>query len=737
MEFSGNKHRPENGLKIWAVKNENTAGYVLSEEFLQYVKDNGVALIDENGKLLESQLPDLAKDVLAYDDMDSFPATGADGVLYIDKSMNVLYRWNGTSYVSVSADTSELEQRVDTLETEVSTLKSENRIQGIKIENLEAMAEGKIKVDHVEDTTDGVLDLPSGKLAPYAEVDAVMGKSVAWNQLAPSATTTTDWNIYDSSKMTLVNDDGGIKATFKVQGSGYAHGVRVRNQVSTAIGHVCICTAMIKTEAGLDFDCEINNVGVASIEGTLAVNQWNPYTFVSLTNRASTLILLKPKTTLSVGQSYWVKDVHLVDLTTLFGVTSVSQVTAFMREWARAYADAHPQYNAGQIVDSTPTEVRSVGRNLQDSTSTVMAKLPSSYSFINVVTEDGSAVGNKFRLVIYKADGTYRNGWNSNNSLFNKGAYFSIPKSYINDDAVYFRVCALDSNVSACPYKVYAEFASTETKPTYTPYRAGLLTLPTLPPLRGVGTARDIVDIKERVYEGMKSIDLSSKLWQRNGNLKYTSISDIISHDDGGRSLSDRYAYFGYISNVDNLPMETFTVRYGNVYIMTADATPSGTLHYPSTSGGETYKARVLERNAYRMAIESSKWKYNAVENSWECDLTPQAKGPADSVIKAEFICDNYTVDTGYNVTHTASQVLNTIAISTNGQYARCYNGSNTTKPNNCEIVYRLASPQLLDITDLFANFEPFIEAEAGGTISVISEGAQADASIHYQSQLA
>lgn len=88
----------------------------------------------------------------------------------------------------ILADTSELEQRVDTLETEVedlqtevSTLKSENRVQGIKIENLEALAEGKIKVDHTEDTTDGVLDLPSGTLAPYAEVEKVMGKSEAYS----------------------------------------------------------------------------------------------------------------------------------------------------------------------------------------------------------------------------------------------------------------------------------------------------------------------------------------------------------------------------------------------------------------------------------------------------------------------------------------------------------------------------------------------------------------------------
>ncbi len=40
--------------------------------------------------------------VLFYADLASFPATGGDATMYVDKSTNTIYRWNGTAYVSLS-----------------------------------------------------------------------------------------------------------------------------------------------------------------------------------------------------------------------------------------------------------------------------------------------------------------------------------------------------------------------------------------------------------------------------------------------------------------------------------------------------------------------------------------------------------------------------------------------------------------------------------------------------------
>ena len=60
--------------------------------------------LDEKGKVLESQLPDLDiyKDVLMYGARGNFPSSGNVKKLYVDKSGNKIYRWTGSTYVELS-----------------------------------------------------------------------------------------------------------------------------------------------------------------------------------------------------------------------------------------------------------------------------------------------------------------------------------------------------------------------------------------------------------------------------------------------------------------------------------------------------------------------------------------------------------------------------------------------------------------------------------------------------------
>lgn len=60
--------------------------------------------LDEKGKVLVSQLPDLDiyKDVLMYEARGNFPSSGNAKKLYVDKSGSKIYRWTGSSYVELS-----------------------------------------------------------------------------------------------------------------------------------------------------------------------------------------------------------------------------------------------------------------------------------------------------------------------------------------------------------------------------------------------------------------------------------------------------------------------------------------------------------------------------------------------------------------------------------------------------------------------------------------------------------
>lgn len=64
--------------------------------------NNGVASLDETGKVPSAQLPSYVDDVIEYDTKDNFPATGESGKIYIAKDTNLTYRWSGSSYVEIS-----------------------------------------------------------------------------------------------------------------------------------------------------------------------------------------------------------------------------------------------------------------------------------------------------------------------------------------------------------------------------------------------------------------------------------------------------------------------------------------------------------------------------------------------------------------------------------------------------------------------------------------------------------
>ena len=64
---------------------------------------NGLATLDDTGKVPSSQLPSYVDDVLEYDNKSVFPGTGEAGKIYVSKNDNKTYRWSGSAYVEISA----------------------------------------------------------------------------------------------------------------------------------------------------------------------------------------------------------------------------------------------------------------------------------------------------------------------------------------------------------------------------------------------------------------------------------------------------------------------------------------------------------------------------------------------------------------------------------------------------------------------------------------------------------
>lgn len=65
---------------------------------------NGYAPLENDGKVDAAYLPSYVSDVLEYANLASFPVTGASNKIYVALDTNKVYRWSGSVYIEVSAN---------------------------------------------------------------------------------------------------------------------------------------------------------------------------------------------------------------------------------------------------------------------------------------------------------------------------------------------------------------------------------------------------------------------------------------------------------------------------------------------------------------------------------------------------------------------------------------------------------------------------------------------------------
>ena len=65
-------------------------------------KANGLASLDDSGKVPSTQLPSYVDEVLEFTQLDQLPKPGESGKIYVVTSTNLQYRWSGSDYVEIS-----------------------------------------------------------------------------------------------------------------------------------------------------------------------------------------------------------------------------------------------------------------------------------------------------------------------------------------------------------------------------------------------------------------------------------------------------------------------------------------------------------------------------------------------------------------------------------------------------------------------------------------------------------
>jgi hypothetical protein len=64
--------------------------------------NNGVASLNNLGRIPSSQLPGSFDEIFEVDTFEDFPEEGTDEIIYLTKDTNKIYRWSGTQYVEIS-----------------------------------------------------------------------------------------------------------------------------------------------------------------------------------------------------------------------------------------------------------------------------------------------------------------------------------------------------------------------------------------------------------------------------------------------------------------------------------------------------------------------------------------------------------------------------------------------------------------------------------------------------------
>lgn len=137
---------------------------------------NGVAELDSTGHVPSAQLPSFVDDVLEYDSLSDFPATGETGKIYVTKDTNKTYRWSGSTYVEISeslalGNTSSTAYRGDYGEAAYLHSQSAHaRADATKTES--SATNGNIKIDGVETT---VYTHPGSGTNPHGTTKADVG----------------------------------------------------------------------------------------------------------------------------------------------------------------------------------------------------------------------------------------------------------------------------------------------------------------------------------------------------------------------------------------------------------------------------------------------------------------------------------------------------------------------------------------------------------------------------------
>lgn len=215
--------------------------------------------------------------------------------------------------------------------------------------------------------------VPSG--AKAGAVMAVGGKTVVWNQclsLKKGSIQTITGSDYMSG---ITPGDVASSTIIQISASnGYNLSNSLPNDYYLAQNHIYLMLADLKyttttTQTGVRF--QYGGIANATIKELMITQVWQDLVLIAEMTKTAHSVYLYVDTSgkLSPGDTVELRNPLVIDLTLLYGPGNEPTDTTDPRiAQIEAYAAAHPEYNAGELVSAEVDEVLVRGRNLIDDT---------------------------------------------------------------------------------------------------------------------------------------------------------------------------------------------------------------------------------------------------------------------------------------------------------------------------------------------------------------------------------
>lgn len=209
----GYKHIPAGGTKGQILKNKAdgeaewgklSASDVGAIPATEKGSANGVASLDETGKVPAAQLPSYVDDVLEFDNQTSFPKNGESGKIYVAKDTNKTYRWSGSAYAEISASLA----LGETASTAFAGDKGKKAYEHSQAAHAPANAEANVQSDWNESNTGSdafIKNKPVSLPANGGNADTVGGHTVGCD--VPEDADFTKYTHPDSHPASMITQD--------------------------------------------------------------------------------------------------------------------------------------------------------------------------------------------------------------------------------------------------------------------------------------------------------------------------------------------------------------------------------------------------------------------------------------------------------------------------------------------------------------------------------------------------